>query len=590
MIRNDFSPSYQKRVRKRTIILAFFFFLWSVVLILRLIQLQVIDYRRFREAVTQQSQLERDIIPERGTIFDRHGKILARSLPTPTAFFMPNDKESDAIQFARVESLKTILGLSSKELLAIKGRIQKGDSFVFIKRKIRQDQADRVAGLDLNGVHFQEENKRFYPSGTLAAHVLGGVGIDDQGLAGIELRYDDWLSGETGRGLILRDANQRRFGWEVLKESTPGRDLILTLDETIQYIAERELEKAVREHAASWGTVIVSHPPSGEVLAMASWPTYDPNDYPPASHELGRNRAIQQNFEPGSMFKIVTASAALETGAVGMGDNFDCSEGRIQVAGWTIHDHKKMGWLRFPEVIIHSSNVGTIKVGQRIGQDRLYQMIQAFGFGQKTGLDLPGEENGIFHSQDSWSRTSLAAHSIGYEISVTAAQILQAMNVLANRGTLIPLRITRDTLNLSGFDPEEPAGGVRIISAATAATLNHRVFEGVVDGGTGHPAQIEGFRVAGKTGTARKLDPVLGVYVASRHLASFVGFVPVDRPVLSMAVVIDEPKFSSQYGGQVAAPVFREIARRLLLYLRQAPEANPGGKLVTAQLGSLEQR
>jgi cell division protein FtsI (penicillin-binding protein 3) len=414
------------------------------------------------------------------------------------------------------------------------------------------------------------------------------VDVDDQGLAGIELQYNTRLAGDKGRSLILRDANKRRFGWEVLKESTPGKDLVLTLDESIQYIAERELEKGVREHAAGWGTVIISHPASGEVLAMATWPTYDPNDFPPSPLERGRNRAIQQNFEPGSMFKIVTASAALEAGVVGLSDIFDCSEGRIRVAGWTINDHKKMGVLSFPEVIIHSSNVGTIKVGQRIGPDSLYRMIQAFGFGQKTGIDLPGEENGIFHSLPNWSRTSLAAHSIGYEISVTAAQTLQAMNVLANRGVLIPLRVTRETLNLSGFNPDVPPAGDRIVSEKTALDLTRLVFEEVVAKGTGQAAQIDGFRVAGKTGTARKLDPNLGIYLASRHLASFVGFVPADRPMLSMVVVIDEPKFSPQYGGQVAAPVFREIARRVLLYLRQAPQPGSAHKLVTAQLQSLE--
>ncbi|MGB7295043.1 MAG: penicillin-binding protein 2 [Candidatus Aminicenantales bacterium] len=590
MIRHDFGPSYQRRVHKRTIIMVFFFFLWFVVLTLRLIQLQVIDFRHFREAVTRQSQLERAIVPERGTIYDRHGKILGRSLPVPTVFYLSNDKEPAAVQFDRVESLKKILSLSAKELAGIKARIQSGDSFIFVKRKTSREQADRIARLNLSGVHFQEENKRFYPAGTLAAHVLGGVGVDDQGLAGIELQYNARLAGVEGRSLILRDANQRRYDWEVLKASTPGQDLILTLDEIIQYIAERELEKAIHEHGAGWGTVIISHPPSGEVLAMASWPTYDPNDYPPAEREWGRNRAIQQNFEPGSMFKIVTASAALETGVVGFGDVFDCREGKIRVAGWTINDHKKMGLLSFPEVIVHSSNVGTIKVGQRIGPDHLFQMIRAFGFGQKTDIDLPGEEIGIFHSLNRWSRTSLAAHSIGYEISVTAAQILQAMNVLANRGMHIPLRITRKTLNPSGFNPDAPAGGDRIISEETAARLNRRVFEEVVVGGTGQAARIEGFRVAGKTGTSRKLDPHLGVYLAHRHLASFVGFVPVDRPAISIVVVIDEPKFSPQYGGQVAAPVFREIARRVLLYLGEAPQLDPAQGFVTAQLQNREHR
>jgi cell division protein FtsI (penicillin-binding protein 3) len=286
------------------------------------------------------------------------------------------------------------------------------------------------------------------------------------------------------------------------------------------------------------------------------------------------------------MFKIVTASAARETGAVGFGEVFDCSAGFVRVAGWTIRDHKKMGVLTFPEVIVHSSNVGTIMVGQRIGRERLYQAIQAFGFGQRTGLDLPGEENGIFHPMQAWSRTSLAAHSIGYEISVTAIQMLQAMNILANRGVLVPFRMTRPSLNPASLDAGTPAAGDRVISARTASELVSRVFEGVILEGTGQAARVEGFSAAGKTGTARKLDPELGVYLASRHVASFVGFIPADRPLISMVVVLDEPKFSLQYGGQVAAPVFREVARRVLLYLRQTPQFDPAEKTITAQLRS----
>lgn len=582
----DLGPSYQRRVQKRTIILAFFFFLWFLILTLRLIQLQVIEYRRLREAVISQSQHERPIIPERGTIYDRHGQILARSLPAPTVCLIPNDDDLPGDLLARVERLKKIVNLSERELQKIKSRIENGDTYIFVKRKISRDQADRISKLNLKNVYVQQENRRFYPLGTLAAHVLGGVNIDGEGQSGLELRYNTRLEGVKGLSLILMDANKRRYDWEILKEPKPGQDLVLTLDETIQYVAERELEKAVREHEASWGTVIVSHPASGEILAMVTFPTYDPNDYPPSPLELGRNRAIQQNFEPGSMFKIVTAAAARETGVVGFNEIFDCSEGKIRVAGWTISDHKKLGVLTFSEVIVQSSNVGTIKVGQRIGQDNLYRMIQDFRFGQKTGLDLPGEENGIFHPLHTWSRTSLAAHSIGYEISVTAVQILQAMNILANRGVLVPFRITQTELNPTGLDPNLPAPGVRIISERTASELTSRVFEGVVTDGTGQAARIDGFSVAGKTGTARKLDQDLGVYLASRHLASFVGFVPADRPVLSMVVVLDEPKFSLQYGGQVAAPVFREIARRVLLYLRQRPQFDAIKKTMTAQLRS----
>jgi cell division protein FtsI/penicillin-binding protein 2 len=583
---NELGPSYQGRVRKRTIILAFFFIIWFFVLMLRLVELQVIDYHRLREAVISQSQDERPIIPERGTIYDRHGQILARSLPAPTVCLIPNRDSLPGDLLARVERLKTILNLSETDLRRIRTRIESGDTYIYIKRKVGWDKADRIAELKLKNIYIQQERRRSYPLGTLAAHVLGGVNIDGEGQSGMELQYNARLEGVKGLSLVLRDANKRRYSFEILKEPEPGLNLILTLDETIQYIAERELERALQEHEAGWGTVIVSHPASGEILAMATAPTYDPNDYPPSPLELARNRAIQQNFEPGSMFKIVTAAAARETGAVGFDEIFDCRAGFVRVAGWTIRDHKQMGVLSFPEVIIHSSNVGTIKVGQRIGPERLYRTIQDFRFGQKTGIELPGEENGIFHSLSKWSGTSLAAHSIGYEISVTAIQVLQAMNILANRGVLVPFRMTRMSLNPSGLDFETPAAGPRIISEKTASDLVARVFEGVITEGTGQAAQVDGFLAAGKTGTARKLDPDLGVYLASRHLASFVGFVPADHPVLSIIVVLDEPKFSLQYGGQVAAPVFREIARRILLYLRQTPQFDPAQKTITARLRS----
>jgi cell division protein FtsI (penicillin-binding protein 3) len=583
---NDLGPSYQARVRKRTIILGFFFLIWFFVLLLRLVELQVIESGRLRLAVINQSQDERPIIPARGTIIDRHGQILARSLPAPSICLIPDGKSRPEDLAAGVERLRGILNLSAKELESIRSRIDDGDTFIYIKRKVGWDQADRIAGLNLKNIFIQRESRRAYPLGTLAAHALGGVNVDGEGKCGLEFQYNSRLEGVRGTSLIRRDANKRRYSFEILKEPQPGQDLILTLDQTIQYIAERELGKAVHEHEATWGTVVISHPASGEILAMATSPTYDPNDYPPSPYDLVRNGATQQNFEPGSMFKIVTASAARETGAVGFGEVFDCSAGFVRVAGWTIRDHKKMGVLTFPEVIVHSSNVGTIMVGQRIGQERLCETIQAFGFGRRTGLDLPGEENGIFHPLATWSRTSLAALSIGYEISVTAIQMLQAMNILANRGVLVPFRMTRPSVNPAGLEAGTPAAGDRVVSERTASELVSRVFEGVILDGTGQAARVEGFSAAGKTGTARKLDRELGVYLASRHVASFVGFIPADRPLISMVVVLDEPKFSLQYGGQVAAPVFREIARRVLLYLGQTPQFDPADKTITAQLRS----
>ncbi len=578
---NEPAGLYQKKIRRRTLVLTLFIFLWFIGLTLRLIQLQVIEHERFREAVNGQNQSEREISPERGTVTDRHGKIMARSLPVPTVFFIPSGREPAALQFARVQGLKKTLDLSSKELLRIRAQIEKDSPFVYVKRQIRPEQVEQVRRLGLDGIYFQEENKRFYPLGRLAAHVLGGTDIDGKGLSGVELQYNSRLEGDKGRGLFLRDGNRTYYHWEVLKQPVPGQNLILTLDETIQYIAEKELEKAVRSQEAEWGTVIVSSPASGEILAMATYPTYDPNEFPPSPYILARNRAIQENFEPGSTFKIVTSSAAVESGAVNFSDIFDCSDGRIRVAGWTIGDHKRMGILTFPEVIIHSSNVGTIMVSQRLGERNLFSMIKVFHFGEKTGIDLPGEENGIFHPLKEWSGSSLASHAIGYGISVTAVQMLQAMNVIANRGILVPPRISRETLDFSAALPGIPPSGERIISLGTAEELIRRIFEKVVLDGTGQAAQLNGFSVAGKTGTAQIREPGVG-YSAGKHLASFVGFVPAEKPVLSIIVVINEPKAGLHYGGQVAAPVFREIAQRALLYLRQFPRFDPSKKIVTA--------
>jgi cell division protein FtsI/penicillin-binding protein 2 len=578
------SSFFQKRIRKRTIILTFFFFLWFFGLTLRLVELQVIEHSRLRAAAVRQSQLKSEIVPERGTIHDRRGKILARSFPTPSVSYISSEEESLPQKLAKIRELARVLELSDSDLKRIKARIEKGETFIWIKRKISPEKGEQVRRLGLSEITIQEENKRYYPLGRLAAHVLGGVNIDDEGASGVELQYDARLKGMAGEGLFLRDAKKRNYHREVLKPPTPGQDLILTIDETIQYIAQRELEKAVESQGANWGTVIISRPASGEILAMASSPDYDPNDFSAADPEERRDRAIQYNFEPGSTFKIVTAAAAREFGLVDFTDTFDCSHGSIRVAGWTISDHKKMGILSFSEVIIHSSNVGTAIVSQRIGPENLYRMIKAFRFGEKTGVELPGEEAGIFHPLPKWSGSSLASQSIGYGISVTAIQMLQAMNVFANHGFLVPLHMTRETFDFSPSLLTAPSPGERVISEKTASDLIEKVFEKVVLEGTGQAAQVDGFTVAGKTGTAQKIDPATGTYSAHKHLASFVGFVPARKPVLSMIVVIDEPKTELHYGGQVAAPVFQEIARRVLLYLGQTPQFDPAKKVITAQL------
>jgi len=574
---------YQKKVRKRTRILAFLLTVWVIGIFIRLIDLQVFLHASFKAQVVKQNQDRTKILPERGTIYDRNGKILARSIPVPSIFYSPPSEEPIELQMKTIRRLEATLGLSAKDIERIKSRLQKKFSFAWIKRKVGADTAQQVKALGLNGVSFREEPKRFYPQAKLAAHVLGGVDIDDKGQSGIELAYDQVLRGKEGEVLILRDVKRREYYSEVLKEPQSGKDITLTIDENIQYIAQRELEKAVLENRAIWATAIVSRPDSGEILAMASYPAFDPNAYPP-SPEQEINRAIRYNFEPGSTFKIVTASAALENRAVSLNDIFDCSEGSIDVPGSPIRDHKKFGLLTLPGVVAHSSNVGMIQVGLRIDPDAFYRTIQAFGFDRKTGLDLPAEESGLLMPPKKWSRRSLPALSIGYEISATAIQVLQAVNIIANRGLLIAPKIVGAVEGSSVIAQKESTPPDRKISEKTADTLI-KILEQVVLEGTGQAAWINGYTVAGKTGTTQKIDPELKRYSSFKHIASFVGFVPVEKPAISMIVVLDEPQKADYYGGQVAAPVFREISSRVLRYLRVSPQKSLMKAALTAEPG-----
>ncbi len=559
------STVYQKRARIRIIILGFFFMLWLVGLVIRLIQLQVFEHPRLKTEVLEQNQNRNTIHPKRGTIYDCTGNILARSLPVQSVFFSPYKGEPYNLQLEKIRKLKKVLNLSENELQNIYKRIQKNASFIWIERKIDQEKEEKVRKLSLGGVYFMEENKRFYPHGKLAAHLLGRVNIDDIGASGIEYKYNSVLAGKEGEHLILRDAKKREYRFETLREPEAGKDLVLTIDETVQYYAEKELERAMRKTDANWGTVIISQPSTGEILAMANYPTCDLNNPPPMPLTLDRNKAIHHNFEPGSTFKIVTASAALEARKVNLTDSFDCSKGFIRVAGKTIRDHELFGVLSFPEIIIHSSNVGTIQFGQSIGEEVFFETIKAFGFGQKTGIDLPAEEKGIFRPLDNWTKISAASLSIGYEISVTATQLLQAINAIANKGFMISPRVVKKILSSPDKKMEKPYWGRRIISERTASTLTS-ILQKAVQRGTGVTARTKGYKVAGKTGTAQKFDPSIGTYSSAIHISSFAGFAPADNPAISMIVVIDEPK-GPYTGGEVAAPVFREIAGLVLRYL-----------------------
>ncbi len=575
----------QKKIKKRTVILAAFSLLWLVVMIFRLVQLQVIEHVRLKKNVIEQNRLINTISPKRGTIYDRQGNILARSIPSVSVYYAPDKDESLGVQLKKIQKLKSILKLSSRDQKAIKRRIQNNTSFIWVRRKITPEQAEKVKALQLSGVNFLEENKRFYPHGRLASFILGRVNIDEEGQSGIELRYNSLLSGMSGKRLILRDAKQREYHFETLVEAEPGIDLTLTIDETIQYIAEKELRRAVEERGARWGLAVISEPATGEILGMAHWPSFDSNHLPVNPQRLDRIPAVHYTFDPGSTFKIITFAAAIESKSIDFREEFDCSVGEIPVAGKKFRDHKKLGILTFPEVIIHSSNVGTIQVGQRLGGKILHNTIKSFGFGRRTGIDLPAEETGIFRSIDSWSRLSLASLSIGYEISVTAIQMLQALNIIANRGVAVAPRILKKVLN-SSLEQEFPQPR-RIVSEDTAQKLCF-FLEKVVERGTGTEARIDGYKIIGKTGTAQKFDPSLGVYTASAHMASFVGSVRSEKPVFSMIVIIDDPQ-GLYYGGQVAAPLFRKISSQILQYLRISPREPPPETIIASQLGGVRE-
>ncbi len=556
---------YQKKAYRRTIIISFFLVFWLTIIVIRLLQLQVFEHARWKEEVQGQNQNEVKILTKRGTIYDRRGDIMASNILRKSVYYCPSQGEPYELRVEKINTLKDVLGLSETEIRNIMERIKKNSPFIWIKRKIDQSLEERLGKLSLGGVYLVDENKRFYPHGKLAAHLLGRVNIDDEGLSGIEFRYNSILKGDKGEYLVMRDAKKREYRIEVLKEGKPGKDLSLTIDETIQYCAERELEKAIIKTEANWGTVIISNPSTGEILAMASYPACDLNGPPQNLTILERNKAVHYNFEPGSTFKIVTFAEAIEDGKITNQAIFDCSQGYIPIAGKHVRDHERFGVLTFPEVIVHSSNVGTIQISRSLSEDAFFRMIKAFGFGEKTGIDLPGEESGILRPLDGWTRSSLAFLSIGYEISVTPIQLLQAINIIANKGIIIPLRAVNKKPDFSKLPMETNIERQKVISEDTAGKLTS-MLERVVQEGTGISAQLKGYRVAGKTGTAQKIDPSTGNYSPTSHVASFVGFVLAPDPVLSMVVVIDEPK-GRYYGGEVGAPVFRDIASHVLRYL-----------------------
>ena len=500
--------------------------------------------------------------PIRGTIYDRQLRPLAVNVPVYSLFANPRRMKAEY----KANAIKHLPGLLSLEEKFVRGRLARDKFFVWIARKIPINIVDQIKALKIRGLDFIRESKRYYPNKHLAAHVLGFAGVDNQGLEGLELRFDKELRGEAGWSQILRDARQRELLIE--KSFLPPKDgfsLVLTIDETIQYIAERALDRAFIEHNALGATIIVMDPKTGEILALANRPTYNLEEFSKSPVANRTNRALAYVYEPGSVFKIVAASAALEEDLFKEEDKIFCENGAYRVGNHILHDHHPHGTLSFQGVIEQSSNIGTTKIAQEMGADTFYNYARRFRFGISTGIELFGEVPGYLKDPSRWSKTSIGALPIGQEVTVTPLQLVCAISVIANDGVYMKpfvvkyIKDNKDEL-ITAFEPQVVD---RVISEETARRVR-AILTGVVDRGTGRRAQIKGVKVAGKTGTAQKV--VDGTYSHSKFYATFIGFAPADNPRLAAVVVYDEPH-PSHFGGTVSAPVFKEVIENSLKYL-----------------------
>lgn len=539
---------------------------WMVLIVLRLYDLQVRRYDDYSRRAEQQQQRVVKLDPPRGTIYDVRGRELAVSVEVRSVAADPTVVADPA---ATATALAGVLGLDRDKL----GRDLSADrAFVWVKRKLDPPEVESVRALELEGIFTLPESKRYYPLGSLAAQVLGYVGTDNDGLAGLEFLYQDVVASTPGRRTVVRDA---RFdtalypGLEV-EEGKPGQSLHLTIDGAIQHVAERELERAVASSGARAGTVVVMDPQTGAILAMASRPTFDPNHFRASPREHWRNPAVMDVYEPGSTFKMVTLAAALEANVVDPLEKIDCQMGGITVLGAKISDHKPFGELTTREVIARSSNVGAIKLGLAAGRDRLFTTIERFGFGRPTGIDLPSESAGLLRPLARWSDVQPAYVSFGQALSVTALQLVNSFAAIANGGELLKPHVVAEIGN--GEERRRWRGRESVATpiAPSSVIQVRSMLESVVLDGTGKTAAIPGYRVAGKTGTAEKAFKGRG-YVDGKYVASFVGFAPIRDPAVVCVVALDEP-WPAYHGGEVAAPVFAAIVAKALLYLGVEPD------------------
>ncbi|HXQ27121.1 MAG TPA: penicillin-binding transpeptidase domain-containing protein [Candidatus Acidoferrales bacterium] len=548
----------QRNPRLRWLVVWALAVVWMALVAARLGYLQLFCYSEYFSRAQHQQQRIFEISPMRGTIYDRKGHELAVSLPMDSVFGDPAEI-TDVEMVARL--LSGVLNVSADDL---ETKIREAHTPVRLARKLSPETVQRITDMNLKGVFFQKENRRVYPQRELAASVLGYVDVDEKGIGGIEYSLDKQIRGRPGKMMVMADGRRRRYD---RSESAPdpGASVTLTIDETIQYIAEKELGRAISETHAKAGTVVVQDPNSGELLAVANWPVFDPNNAGTYSDESRTDRAIAAAYEPGSTFKVITLTGAIEHGVANPDQLIDCQMGQILVAGRLIHDWKKFGVLSVRGVLAHSSDVGAIKIALRLGAPKFYDTIRDFGIGQPTGIELPGENRGLLRPLGNWSASSIGSLAMGQEVSVTPIQLVSAISAEANGGTLYRPHIVREVDgNTSAPLPAGPAPQ-QATDGRTAATVRE-MMEDVVFEGTGMPARLDGYTAAGKSGTAQKIDPATGRYSATQYNASFVGFAPVNTPVVTILVVLESP-VGPHHGGEVGGPVFKRIAEQVLAYL-----------------------
>ena len=570
--------AWRTTLKRRLVVAAAVLLAWSAAIEARLVYLQVFQHDELLSRAERQQMRTVAAPAKRGEILDRAGRVLAYSVDAESIYAVPTEiddpgKAADALCDALDDC-------APKERQVLAERIRKGRSFVYVRRQASPDQARRVSELQLEGVGFMKENRRFYPNKELAAHLLGYVGLDNSGLGGIEATYDSLIKGRAGTVLIQTDARRHAFS-RTEKLPTAGATLELTIDQYLQHIVERELKVGVEENRAASGSAVVMDPATGEILALANVPTFNPNSFRQFPEAQRRNRAIQDLYEPGSTFKIVTASGALEQNLVHPDDLINVAGGSIRFGSRVIHDTHDYGVLSFTDVIVKSSNVGAIRVGLKLGPERLSAYVKRFGFGRASSRDFPGESPGIVWDASKLTDSALASVSMGYQVGVTPLQMAAAVSAVANGGELIEPRVVRAVVR-DGKRLQVPRRVVRRAITASAAAEMTAMMEGVVERGTATFAQIPGYTIAGKTGTANKL--VGGRYSSSEYNASFVGFVPSRKPAFTIVVVIDSPRGpNGHFGGPVSAPIFQRIADAALRQRGIGQSINPPPPLLVAR-------